>query len=369
MWIANPAPSQFDTLPPEGDFSVTAPGSLTDVATSDGGVLFTNSDSFLQRQYVGIKQSNGYLYFIGDGSCSVVSGVQTSGTGSPPVTTTTFNYQTVDPQTGGSWRDAIEDFGRNIIIANETGIYALVGGSASKLSDKIDDVFLKARFPPNSTLTPTAAIAHIYDVKHYLILATFLDPETGAYRNVMVTWNGREWSITSQTPNLTYIGTQKRGSKLYAWGTDGANLYPLFSTPSAIPKRLGTKLYGANNPIMVKEVQRFYMQAQDQTEEGVIAQVTFSVSGVATQVEGSESVPSMVYDVSNFNSAGVTQEIVALLVQENPAFEAPGPSWPMFGTATGGVPAINVGLRLTTTSPDFILSHLLMAYTESAPMY
>lgn len=369
VWIANPAPSQFDTLPPQGDFAVTAPGSLTDVATSDGGVLFTNADGFLQRQYVGCKQSNGYLYFVGDGSVSVVSGVQTSAAGSPPVTTTTFNYQTVDPQVGGAWRDAIQDFGRNILIANQTGVFALIGGSASKVSDKMDDVFLKAEFPPVSAITPSAAIAHIYNVKHYLMLTTVQDPDTFQYRTVMLTWNGREWSITSQSPNLTFIGPQKRGSKFYAWGTDGTNLYPLFSTPSAIPKRLDTKYYGANNPLVVKEVQRFYMQAQDQTTSGVAAEVTFNVSGVATQVDGSESVPTQVYNVSSFNSEGVTQEIVAMLVQENPAFEALVPGWPMFGTATGGIPAINVGLTLLTTSPDFILSHLVLAYTDAPAMY
>lgn len=363
VWIADPAQGLFETTPPQGNFAVTAPESLTDVATSDGGVLFTNTDAFLQTQYVAIKQSNGYLYFIGDGSVSVVSGVQTVGN---PVTTS-FNYQTVDPQIGGAWRDAIQDFGRNILIANPTGIYNIVGGSLAKVSDKMDNVFLNGSFPPSpGALVPSGAVAHIFNVKHYLMLATVTDPDLGAQRNVMLTWNGREWSITSQSVPLTYIATQKRASQLYAWGTDGMSLYPLFAKPSdALVKRIDTKLFGANNPIVSKNIMGFYMQAQDQTvtEDGVSVSLAFDVSGNATQVPNFESIPSEVYTAESFTAPEIVDLVVA-----NPTYPAPFPTWPIFGTATAGIPAFNCGVRLSTTSPDFILSHLLLAYTEEAAM-
>jgi hypothetical protein len=228
----------------------------------------------------------------------------------------------------------------------------------------MDDVFLKANFTPTG-VTPSAAIAHLFEVKHYLFLCTALDPDTLALRNVMLTFNGREWMVTSQTPNLTYIGSQKRGSQFYAWGTDGQALYPLFTQVSNMAKRLDTKLFGANNPAVTKEVFGFYMQAQDQSAaaSGVSATITYPVSGIATQVAEFESVPSQVYTVNDFNSPGVTQQVVDLMVAD-PSFPAPSPSWPLFGTSTGGIPAVNVGVRLTTTSQDFILAHMLLAYRE-----
>ena len=100
LWIADPKQASYATLPAGGNWQVSAAGGFIDYATSDGGVLFTNSDNFLQTHYTQIRQSNGYLYFFGDGSASVVSSVTTSG--NPP--TTTFNYQNIDPQTGDSWR-------------------------------------------------------------------------------------------------------------------------------------------------------------------------------------------------------------------------------------------------------------------------
>lgn len=366
VWVGNPAMGPFSTLPPQGNFSVTAPESLTDVATSDGGVLFTNSDAFLQTKYVAIKQSNGYLYFVGDGSCSVVSGVNTSSAAATSTTpagppTTTFNYQTVDPQVGGSWRDAVQDFGRNILIANETGVFSLVGGSTSKASDKMDDVFLNAVFPPTmGALTPSAALAHLFNVKHYFILMTVTDPDTGLLRNVMLTFNGRDWSVTSQTPNLTYIGPQKRGSQFYAWGTDGTSLYPLFNAPSsALTKRLDTKLFGANDPIVTKEVQGFYIQAQDKSANaaGVAGTVSLAASGAVSEL--GESTPNQVYTDAYVMSESMGQ--MGVLLQQ-PSFPAPNPAWPVFGTQTAGIPAMNVGVRFSTQSPDFVLAHMLLAY-------
>ena len=142
-WIGNPAPSPFSILPPGGNFQFSAAGGFTDFATPDGGGLFVNSDRFLLTQYVGIRQSNGYLYFFGDGSVSVVSNVQTTGT--PAVTT--FTYQNVDPQIGLSWRDSLNDYGRANVFGNTTGIYGLYGGNVTKISGKLDRLFVNASFP------------------------------------------------------------------------------------------------------------------------------------------------------------------------------------------------------------------------------
>ena len=130
VWIGDPAPSPTSTLPTGGNWQWSAAGSLIDFATSDGGGLFVNSDRFLKTQYFGARQSNGYLYFFGDDSVSIVSNVQTSG--SPSITT--FTYQNVDPQIGLAWRDSMQDFGRSVIFGNTTGVYGLYGGNVTKIS-------------------------------------------------------------------------------------------------------------------------------------------------------------------------------------------------------------------------------------------
>lgn len=349
VWIGNPAPGEFSTLPPGGDFSVTAAGSYTDVAASAGGVIFTNSDRFLQTQYVAIRQSNSYIYFLGDGSISVGSNVQT--TGNPPVTT--FNYQTVDTVTGCSWRDSVADFGRSIIFANQTGVFGLYGGAAQKTSAKLDDLFLTASFPPSGgALTPSASVATIFNIKHYLMLMTVKDPDLGTNRNVMVTWNEREWSITSQTPALTFIGPQKVQTEFTTWGTDGAKLYPLFQTPSTtLVKRLDTKQYGAPQSFMTKRFDSLYVQASDMsgTGAGVAFTADFVVSGKALQPENLilENAPSGVH-----------------VLTYNPAFPSPSPFFGEFGGPTGDVYFVTGQIRITTASPDFILGNLMLCYVD-----
>lgn len=356
VWIANPAPPQFGNLVPGGNFSFTAGGSFTDFATADGGGFFTSSDSFLQTKYTGIRQSNGYLYFFGDGSVSVVSNVQTAG--SPA--TTTFNYQNVDPQEGLSFRDTRQDFGRSMLFANETGVYGLYGGSVSKVSQKLDQLFNNAIFPPTTNaLTPSGGIATLFNVKHYLCLMTVLDPDTSAYRNVMVTWNEKDWVITSQTTTLTYISSQKVESKFQAWGTDGTNLFPLFNQPSsALTKRLDTKLYGSDRMYLMKDFQGLWMQAQDNSvgQAGVNITVSFAVSGLATQQPSDQSVPSGTYSGAE-------------VLQQEPNFNAAPPAWPLYGVGTGGLPFVSIGARLITTSPDFSIGTILMGYNEVAAKF
>lgn len=356
VWLGNPF--QETNIPVGGDFQVSAGGSLTDFSTSDGGVLFTNSDRFLRKQYIAIHQSNGYLYFFGDSSISVVSNIQTTGTTS---STTTFNYQNVDPQVGMAWRDTVQDFGRTILFANATGVYGLYGGAATKVSAKIDQLFVNAIFPPDArAVTPTSAVATIFNVKHYFIFLTVQDPETGAVRNVLAGWNEKEWSIFSQTPNLTGTATQEVDSLLSSWATDGSSVYPMFAEPSAkLTKRLTTKYYGTDQVFLLKDFLNLYLQAQDFSTNaaGIDLSVNMLSSGIAVQ-------PSQ---LANFDAESVANEqynsgnYLATLIKA-PKFSAPFPFWPIFGTGTGGFTFDTLGVQMSTTSPDFALSNIVLAY-------
>ena len=347
VWIANPAPPLFGTLPPGGNFSFSAADSFVDFSTVDGGGEFTNSDRFLLTSYEGLRQSNGYLYVFGDGSVSVISNVQT--TGSPA--TTTFTYQNVEPQAGLTWRDSMQDFGRAVTFGNETGRYGLYGGNVAKTSGKLDRLFLNALFPPaGGAVAPSGATATLFDVKHDLMLMTIIDPDTGLARNVMATWNEKTWTITSQTVNLLYIGPQKVRSVFTAWGTDGTKLYPLFQQPSAtLVKRLDTKVYGVDSLFLIKDLYSLHVTAQDLSagQTGVAASVTFNTSGPAQQAPNFNSAPS----------GGYASVPIGTL-----NFAAPSPAWSVWTSGTKGLPFNLVGMRLQSTSPDFVLGFVALGY-------
>ena len=361
VWIDNPAPSPYDTIPPGGDFAVSAPGSISDFATSDGGVLFTNSDGFLQTRYVGVKQSSGYLYQFGDGSISIISAVQTAGNPA----TTSFSYQNVDPQSGLAWRDTAQDFSKTILFANETGVYGLYGGVATKVSQKLDQLFTNAVFPsifgeafPPGGITPCSAVATIYNVKHYLMLMTVIDPDTAAQRNVMIAWNEREWTIASQTVELIYLATQKVDSRFIAWGTDGRYLYRLFEKPSnELVKRLDTKLFGAPQFDMIKDVRNFYIAAGDYSGQGIEFSASLDLAGgILPQVPDPDF---QSVNGGEFTPAGLGGQIAF------PPSKTGNIS--LFGTGTPGAYSMFVGLRLTTTSPDFQVNSIMLTYAEATP--
>lgn len=342
VWIAYPFQSVQGSGVQQtgGTFNVSAPGSFTDFATSDGGLNFTSTDNYLKAQYINLRQSNGYLYPFGDSSVSVISNVQTSG--SPP--STTFNYQNTDPQIGASWRDTCDDFSRTVLFGNPLGVWGLYGGAVTKISKKLDSLFTNAIFPPTAgALTPTAAVANVFSRRIFCMLMTLKDPFTQAKVNKMVCWDEKDWFIASQTPNLTFIGTQEISSNLAAWGTDGNSLYPLFNKPSTLQKKISTKLYGIQSAVIKEQAYAFAIMAQDlsATQSGV----SFNVN-IDTNFESPDT--------------GVFSYAIAPI-----AFQAPIPTYPLYVTsAVEDVYAMNIGATLTTNSTDLTINFMALGYVD-----
>jgi len=334
VWL--PFPNQAGSISTGGQFLVSAPGSVTDFAPSDGGLVFTSTDSFLRAQYTNIKQSNGYLYPIGDSSVSVISNVQT--VGSPSVTT--FNYQNTDPQTGSSWRDSLTAYSRTILFANPFGVFGLYGGAVTKISKKMDTIFDNFVPPSAGGVTPTSAVANIFSIKVFLINMTITDPFTNTTRTVMLAWDETDWHVFSQSMAFTYIGTQEVSSNLIAWGTDGNSLYPMFTTPSTIEKKLATKLYGQEKFLVQEEAMGVYLQVQDLSANGA----GITIASLSVDAEHG------VYPVPNI-----------------PAIPTPStpPYYPIVSIGAGDVIGDNLGLTLTSNSLDFTISYLGIGYIDA----
>jgi hypothetical protein len=344
VWIVNPASALYATIPAGNLYSFTAPGSITDFATADGGGSGQNTDSFLQTTYTNVRQSSGYLYFFGDGSVSVVSNVNTAGS---PLATT-YSYQNADSQNGLSWRDSLTELGRSLLIANETGVYQIAGGAAKKVSDKLG-TFLStyAVYPAAGGVVPSSAIATIFDDTYYLNLITIVDPDTGVKRNVMLTWNEKEWTISSQSEPILFITSQKVGSQYFVWGSDGPDIHPIFNRPSsALTKRFDTKIYGSDTMFVQKQALATWVQAIDNTAQGVgiTGSFTIDVAGIGAPAGVQSPLPSGLYNTF-FEQLNMQ-----------------APSWSLWGTNMGGIFFTGMGLRFTSNAPDFTLGNLAIGY-------
>lgn len=206
---------------------ISAPGSYTDFSSASGGVSFNSTDSFLRVYFSSLKQTNGFIYLIGDSSINYISGIQTSG--SPP--TTTFTNNNADPEIGTPWPWTVTVFSRNIVLANSFGAHVSYGGAVTKTSDALDGFYNSS--PNFSGLIPSAAKATIFGRKVWMLLLGIVNPFTGQTQNKLCMWDSKRWWTASQSINLTFISEQEILSQLTAYGTDGNSIYPLFQRPSA----------------------------------------------------------------------------------------------------------------------------------------
>lgn len=231
VWVANGS-----------DVAYSAPGSVSDFSTNNGGGNFTSTDSFLRVRYIQLISTNGFLYLVADSSINYISGVSTSGT--PP--TTTFTNQNADPETGSAWPSTVGTFGRNILLANAFGAHISYGAAVTKISEQLDGLYNTVE--NFGGLIPSAAKTIIFGKKCWVLLLPIVDPVSGQQVNKLFLWNGKIWWAATQDVPLLYIANQEIDSVLTTWGTDGSAIYPLFQTPTtAIEKIAQSRLW--DNPV------------------------------------------------------------------------------------------------------------------------
>jgi len=219
------------------NFNFTAPGSVWDFATSDGGGSQQSNNSYLKVGYTQAVSTNGFLFLIADTSMDYISGVQTT-TPSGGQPTTTFTDNNSDPEQGTPYPASVTTLGTDIVLANSTGIYVSSGGAFQKKSTPLDGVFNTVP-ATNFNLNPfngfqlSVAKATIFGKRVWMCLVPIVDPVSGQQVNKLLMWlGGSVWFASQQDVGLNFIQGQEFDSVYTAWGTDGAHLYPLFRQPS-----------------------------------------------------------------------------------------------------------------------------------------
>lgn len=263
----------------------SAPGSIVDFATADGGGNVQSNDSFLRVGYTNLKQSNGYLYLFGDSSISYIAGVNTSG--SPA--TTTFTQQSVDPEVGTPWPGTVDILGSNIAFANPWGAHVSYGGRAAKISGMLDGIYNTA--PNFGGVTPTACKHIMFGKRVWALLLPVIDQVTGQQVNKLFLWDEKKWFSTQQSVALIFVQHQEINSVLSAYGTDGNQIFPLFTTPStAVTKTAQSRFWGNGAGLaFLKSVGRMWAAFQYFSTDGLT--VDISIDSEATSATYTVQLP------------------------------------------------------------------------------
>ena len=232
-------------------FNVSAPGVVTDFATSDGGSSQQSNDNFLKIGFTQAVQTNGFLFMIGDSSMNYISGVQTTTAGVN--VTLAFGNNNSDPEVGTPYPAAVTTLGQDILIANSAGVFVSSGGTFVKKSDALDDIWNSVPLIESPTGPVyfgggqlSAAKATIFGKRVWMVLAPVIDPFTNMQTNKLFMYNGKFWWPAHQDIGLQFITGQEINSEFIAWGTDGNGVYPLFQTPSgSMQKVIQSRLWDA----------------------------------------------------------------------------------------------------------------------------
>ena len=241
---------------------VTAPGSVDNLAASDGGLITQITDSYLTAALFGLREAGGFLYQFGDSSVDSISNPRTTVSSSGVISTTIYTRTNIDPQVGCPWPQTIQPFGPGLIFANPNGIYQLSGSRVDKISEKLDDLFQGL---PTQPQAPSAGIVVLFGIKCYVITLYINDPLTGTARQLIFGWDGKRWAFTAtQDAPILFLSTLPYANSQYTlYGDTGTGVYQCFNRASTtLTKKIISKFYGADSPYQYKQALRFYFSSE-----------------------------------------------------------------------------------------------------------
>lgn len=204
----------------------SAPATFADFNLTHGAGSEVLTDPVFIGSITNLLTALQQLWIVGEGAVNAISNVQT--TGSP--LTTTFNNTNIVSAVGSNFPSSVSSFFRTVVFLTQYGIYAIVGATPQKLSDKLDGLFpaldLDADCPH--------AIGTVHNVFIWAVLVPYVPPPgtgVGAARALLLCFAQGKWFFMSETA-LTWITSVVVDGQPTLWGTDGDALFQLAADPT-----------------------------------------------------------------------------------------------------------------------------------------
>ena len=234
--------------------SYSAAGSYSDfISVSAGQVVLT--DATLHGNITQLLSANNFLYLFGDESINVFSDVRVTNAG-----TTLFTNTNVSASVGSKLPYAIYPYFRSVLFMNDYGVYALVGSTASKISDSLDGVF------PNIDFTSPVYAGQV--LINNILCAAFNFRYTGGLgtssssRYIQAIFFEKKWFFTSAGNDLAYITSAPLGGRINLYGTNGTSCVRLYAdASSSINSYIQTSLNPMKDPIRTKQALKVGIEA------------------------------------------------------------------------------------------------------------
>jgi hypothetical protein len=233
----------------------SAPATFGDFALTHGAGSTVLTDPVFIGDITNLLPALQQLWIVGEGAVNAISNVQTTGT---PLATT-FNNTNIVSSVGSNFPGSVSSFFRTIVFLTQYGIYAIVGATPQKLSDKLDGLF------PDLTLTADCphAIGTVHNVFIWATLVPYVPTAglgVGASRKLLLCFAQGKWFFAS-APDLTWVTSVVVDGQPEIWGTDGETIFQLFAdSTEPVMYILKTKFFDFGDSTQQKHLSRLSLE-------------------------------------------------------------------------------------------------------------
>lgn len=236
----------------------TAPNTFNDFTVANGAGSTIITDEAFPGAITHMQSALEQLWVVGPGAIEAISNVQSIA--GPPVVTT-FSITNIVSQVGTTYPYSISAFFRTFLFMTPYGVYAIVGATPQKLSDKLDGLFplldLAVRFP--------SAVTSIYNIFCWVVLASYVDPVAATTRPLMLCFAQGKWFFASDG-EAGFIGSVLVNAVPQLWAVKkngtGADLYRLFAdVEEPVSYLVQSKLYDFGNSTQGKQLTRIGLES------------------------------------------------------------------------------------------------------------
>lgn len=258
----------------------TAPGSYFDFSGAGSGntiITDTTLHSDIQQLFV----ANGFLYYTGSHNVNVIGTPQLNSNGD-----TVFSNTNLSASVGSNQGNSLVPYLRSLWFVNQAGIYSVYGSTPIKTSDKLDGIFRRIDF----SQPVSGGIMFLENILCTAFLVLYQDPILNVSRPIILVFFGKRWFVCSQGDDLIAVSTGELSDISDLYGTDGTNLYQLFSDPATpVSWTVMSAMWDMKDLIRDKQVTKFGFEL-------TLTPVSADNSGhIAVTLEGFTSVsPSII---------------------------------------------------------------------------
>jgi hypothetical protein len=323
------------------------PDSYTNFAVTGGAGTATVADSVFPGKIYRLLSALEQLWIVGAGAIDAISNVQTASG------ITTFSLTNIVSSVGSTHPSSVTSFFRTFLFLNHYGIYAIVGATPQKLSDKLDGFWAAIDFTLGDD--PPAAVTTIYDVFVWCALVPITDPFDGTTRSILLCFAQGKWFFADQGALTWITGLLSDDGDPEIWGTDGHNVFKLFAdAATTIDYRIMSKLFDFGSALQRKQWLRVGLEINSSSAVSatLTAETEENAKAVSLPLTGANVVSFVGAGPITFVGAGPIQFVTAglqLFRQQ----------------VTGGLLGRYLGATLTGTSAPFTLSALQMQIKPS----